>query len=66
MGKKKDNARLKVVPFIENEPIVFQTPEEHYDYLIREYEKLDFPRFCRHLLTSTRSPFKLIGAELPQ
>jgi DNA methylase len=28
--------------------------------------KLDFPRFCRHLLTSTRSSFKVIGAQLPE
>ena len=31
-----------------------------------ESRRVDFPRYCRHLLTSTRSPFKLIGAELPQ
>ena len=27
---------------------------------------LDFPQFCRHLLSSTRSPFKLIWTELSE
>ena len=30
------------------------------------YKWMDFPRYCRHLLTSTRSSLKLIGADLPQ